>query len=159
MTDSIASELSELRRRVARLEDERAIIDALHRYGQAMDFAQADAWAGLFTQDGVFHCVDESGATILREAGRADLARWARDLHGAATLRLKHCVIAPVVTFADADRARVVSYFANFSENPEPAAPPIVRYMGRYEDDMVRDADGQWRFARRVSISEAPALA
>ena len=49
--------------RLTQLEDERAILDTLHRYGQAIDRNQAEEWASLFTEDGVFHCTDRAGAT------------------------------------------------------------------------------------------------
>lgn len=156
MADDDRDELiASLQARIVRLEDERAILDTLHRYGQAIDAHQAEAWAGLFTQHGEFLCIDDKGGEIIRECGRAALAQWARDFSGGETLAMKHCVIAPVIVL-DGDAARVESYFSNLVENSDRAAPPHIRFMGRYVDDMAKDADGQWRFRRRVSISEAP---
>ena len=147
--------IADLRARIARLEDERAILDTLHRYGQAIDSHRAEAWADLFAEDGEFLCIDDQGVEIIRERGREALAQWARTFAGGETRRMKHCVIAPVVVL-DGDRARVESYFSNLVEAEDRRGPPHVRFMGRYRDEMVKDASGNWRFHRRVSISEAP---
>jgi hypothetical protein len=147
--------IADLQARVARLEDERAILDTLHRYGQAIDAHQDEAWARLFTEDGTFLCLDDRGREIIREQGREALARWVRDFAVGETLAMKHCVIAPVIEI-DGDTARVESYFSNLVENSDPAEAPYIRYMGRYSDEMARVTDGVWRFRLRVSISEAP---
>lgn len=147
--------LEALMQRITLLEDERAILDTLHRYGQAIDAHQADAWAELFTEDGEFLCVDDAGNVIIREQGRGALIDWARGFAQGETLLMKHCVIAPVISI-DGDRAKVESYFSNLVENQDRQGPPHIRFMGRYSDDMVKGADGRWRFRQRKSISEAP---
>lgn len=149
--------LEALNRRLTRLEDERAILETLHRYGQAIDGGLDREWAELFTEDGEFLCVDRAGGVILREQGREALVAWASNHKAGETRLMKHLVIAPVVTI-DGDNARVVSYYANMVENENPLDPPHVRYMGRYVDDMVKDSGGRWRFFRRVSETEAPLL-
>lgn len=146
-----------IERRIALLEDERMIIDTLHRYGQAIDEGNAQAWAGLFTEDGVFLCLDRDGDLILCQQGFAALAQWVRDFKATETHRLKHVVMAPVVNLAG-NRAEVTSYYANLIENEDPLLPPRIRFIGRYDDDMVREEDGQWRFRQRVSHTEAPLL-
>ena len=147
--------IAELAARVASLEDERAILDTLHRYGQAIDSHEAEAWAGLFCEDGTFLCIDDKGREIIREKGRKALVQWARSFASGETLLMKHCVIAPVITL-DGDEAQVESYFSNLVENDDPQGPPHIRFIGRYSDEMVKDADGRWRFRRRISISQAP---
>lgn len=149
--------IAELQARVARLEDERAILDTLHRYGQAIDAHLDEVWAGLFTEDGTFLCIDDRGREIIREQGRQALTQWAREFAVGETLAMKHCVIAPIVEI-DGDTARIESYFSNLVENRDRTGPPHIRFMGRYSDEMAREADGKWRFKRRVSISEAPKL-
>jgi ketosteroid isomerase-like protein len=150
-----AVDVEELLLRIARLEDEREILDTLHRYGQMIDYGRDRDWAELFTEDGEFLCVDHTGKEILREKGRDALAKWARSFAAGETLRMKHCVIAPVIT-VDGDTARVESYFSNLVENEDRQAAPQIRYMGRYSDELVREADGRWRLRRRISMSEAP---
>jgi len=158
MTDEDKDALiAQLQERVTRLEDERAILDTLHRYGQAIDGHHAEAWAALFTDDGEFLCIDDKGREIIRERGRPALEKWARDFAGGETLLMKHCVIAPVIT-VDGNRAEVESYFSNLVENENRGGAPHIRFMGRYSDEMAKGADGKWRFRRRTSISEAPKL-
>jgi hypothetical protein len=147
--------IAELAARVASLEDERAILDTLHRYGQAIDSHEAEAWAELFSEDGTFLCIDDKGREIIREQGREALVQWARGFAGGETLAMKHCVIAPVITL-DGAEARVESYFSNLVESEDPKGPPHIRFMGRYSDEMAKDAEGKWRFRRRTSISQAP---
>lgn len=153
--DDQSATIEALMQRITRLEDERAILDTLHRYGQMFDSRQDQAWADLFTENGEFLCVDHTGKVILREQGRAALAEWARDFAQGDTLLMKHCVIAPVIT-VDGDQAKVESYFSNLVENQDRRAPPHIRFMGRYSDRMVKGEDGRWRFHQRISISEAP---
>lgn len=149
--------IADLQARVARLEDERAILDTLYRYGQAIDAHQAEAWASLFTEDGTFLCIDDKGNEIIREQGREALVQWAEGFAGGETRLMKHCLIAPVIG-VDGNEAAVESYFSNLVENENLTGPPHIRFMGRYRDTMARSADGTWRFLQRISISEAPKL-
>lgn len=155
-TGDLAATVAALERRIARLEDERAILDTLHRYGPAIDQGMADVWAGLFTEDGEFLCLGIAGEVIIREQGRAALAAWARAFAAGESRKMKHCLLDPVIAI-DGDEARVESYFSNLVEHEDRRQPPHVRYMGRYRDRLLRGADGRWRFSQRVSISEAPA--
>ena len=149
------SELQALRARVTRLEDERAIIDTLHRYGQAADEGDDRAWSHLFVEDGVFLCLDRDENVILREQGRPALAQWLRNFRANETLITKHCVLAPVVQI-EGDRALVKSYLTRISENADPFAPPFLLLMGKYRDEMIKEADGRWRFTQRTAQTEAP---
>jgi hypothetical protein len=153
--DEVSSALAALKSRISRLEDERAILDTLHRYGQTIDLGQAQAWAELFTEDGIFLCIDRFGAVILREQGREALAQWVRDFKAGETLLMKHCVIAPVVTIAG-DTAEVVSQYANLVENQDRYAPPHIRFTGSYRDLFAKGGDGKWRFRQRISRTDAP---
>ena len=150
-----SSTLEALRSRITRLEDERAILDTLHCYGQTIDSGQDRAWAELFTEDGVFLCVDRFGAVILREQGREALSKWVRDFKAGETLLMKHCVLAPVIAISG-DTAEVVSQYANLVENQDRYAPPHIRFTGCYRDELVKHADGKWRFRQRISQTDAP---
>lgn len=141
--------------RVARLEDERSIVDTLHRYGQAADDGDDQAWANLFAEDGVFLCVDRMNNTLLREQGRPALASWLRNFRANEVRITKHCVLAPVVLI-EGKQAIVKSYLTRLSENPDPYQPPFVLLMGRYRDEMMKGSDGQWRFQHRTAQTEAP---
>ncbi len=149
------SELQALLARVTRLEDERAIIDTLHRYGQAADEGDDQAWSSLFVEDGVFLCLDRAENVLLREQGRPALAQWLRNFRANEVSITKHCVLAPVVRI-EGERAVVKSYLTRISENPDPYAPPFLLLMGKYRDELIKDADGQWRFTQRTAQTEAP---
>ncbi len=150
------AELRALVARVTRLEDERAIVDTLHRYGQAADEGQDEVWANLFVENGVFLCVDREGNEILREQGRPALASWLRNFRANETRITKHCVLAPVIVHLEAGRATVKSYLTRISENPDPYAPPFLLLMGKYRDELIKDVDGRWRFTQRIAQTEAP---
>jgi predicted nuclease of predicted toxin-antitoxin system len=150
--------LDALTARLTRLEDERAILDTLHRYGQAADAGDADIWAGLFTEEGVFAATDRDGRTLFSERGRPALAQWLRNFRAGEKRVTKHVVLAPVIEI-DGARATVTSYLTRLSENAgDPYDPPFVLLMGRYVDSMVKGADGRWRFAERVARTEAPLI-
>lgn len=149
------SELRALMARVTRLEDERAVIDALHRYGQAADEGEDEVWANLFVENGVFLCLDRAENVILREEGRPALARWLRAFRANEVRITKHCVLAPVVRI-EGEQAFVKSYLTRISEDPDPYAPPFLLLMGKYRDELIKDADGQWRFTQRIAQTEAP---
>jgi hypothetical protein len=150
--------LDALTERVTRLEDERAILDTLHRYGQAADAGDAETWTGLFTEDGSFSATDRGGRTLFCEQGRAALAQWLRNFRAGETRVTKHVVLAPVIEI-DGRQATVTSYLTRLSENAsDPYGPPFVLLMGRYRDSMVKGADGKWRFAERISRAEAPLI-
>jgi hypothetical protein len=152
---ALHAELQVLLARVTRLEDERAIIDTLHRYGQAADEGDDQAWSNLFVEDGVFLCLDRDENAILREQGRSALAQWLRNFRANETRITKHCVLAPVVRI-DGHRALVKSYLTRISENADPFAPPFLLLMGKYRDEMIKEADGNWRFTQRTAQTEAP---
>ncbi len=150
--------IAALTARVTQLEDERAILDTLHRYGQAADNGDAEVWAGLFTEDGVFSAADREGRPLFREQGRPALVQWMRRFRAGETRLTKHVVLAPVIEL-DGERATVTSYLTRLSENAEdPFGPPFVLLMGRYRDCMVKGADGKWRFAERTTRAEAPLI-
>ncbi len=155
MHDDLSATVEALRQRIVQLEDERAILDTLHRYGQTIDSGLDREWAELFTEDGVFLCVDRFGTVILREQGREALAKWVRDFKAGETLQMKHCVLAPVVSITG-DTAEVVSQYANLVENQDRYAAPHIRFTGCYRDLFAKCSDGKWRFRQRISQTDAP---
>lgn len=49
------SDLQDLERRLQMLEDERAILTTLAEYGHSIDYGLTEKFAGLFTEDAVYH--------------------------------------------------------------------------------------------------------
>jgi hypothetical protein len=147
MTAADPDELADLRARLTQLEDERAIIARLHRYGQSIDAGDEEAWVDCFTQDGSFRSggrVDRPTREVTgRDALSAFIARHSRrpdSFH-------QHVVVEPLVVL-DGDRAACSSAFMVLMDHE---GGPVLRVFGRYDDELVRDGDGAWRFRLRVS--------
>jgi hypothetical protein len=147
MSATDADEIADLRARLMRLEDERAIITRLHRYGQSIDAGDEAAWVDCFTEDGSF-----------RSGGRVD--RPTREVNGRDALRAfiarhsrrperyhQHVLVEPIVVL-DGDTASCSSAFMVLMEHKD---QPLLRVFGRYDDELVRDTDGAWRFRLRIS--------
>lgn len=150
-----AARVEALAARLTLLEDERAIIDTLHRYGQAADDGRVDDWVELFEEEGEFRSTNRQGDIILHEKGRDALRAWLQAFRAGETKLSKHCVLAPVIRI-DGGTAIVDSYLMRLIENDDPHRSPAPLLMGRYRDDMVKGADGRWRFRERFAMVEAP---
>jgi hypothetical protein len=135
--------------RLQALEDEAAIVRRLHRYGHAIDGGDEAAWIDCFTADGVFEGYGrrEGGDPLYRLEGRAALAEFVNGHTRRPFAYHVHGLLEPVVEL-DGDRARCVSYFVVLQHHE---SEPRVRVLGRYHDELVRDSDGEWRFARRTA--------
>jgi uncharacterized protein (TIGR02246 family) len=120
VTDS-AADLEEIRRLLA-------------RYCFAIDARDADAWAELFTEDGVFHYA-LGDALVGREALKSFVSVIPDDRH--------HLTMNEIIEI-DGDDATVRAYAVVTKESP-----PVLSAVGDYADTLCRTADG-WRFARRV---------
>jgi uncharacterized protein (TIGR02246 family) len=115
-------------------EDLEEIRTLLARYCFAIDSLDADAWADLFTEDGVFHYA--LGEPLVgREALRQFVSMVPGDRH--------HLTMNELIE-VDGDNATVRAYALVTKESP-----PVISAVGEYEDMLRRTADG-WRFARRV---------
>jgi uncharacterized protein (TIGR02246 family) len=115
-------------------EDLEEIRKLLACYCYAIDSSDAEAWANLFTEDGVFHYA--LGEPLIgREALRQFVSLVPDDRH--------HLTMNEIVD-VDADSATVRAYALVTKESP-----PVISAVGEYEDTLRRTADG-WKFARRV---------
>lgn len=115
------------------------------RYCQAVDSNDAEAWAGLFTADGIF-----DGSVKLRgreEIRQFALARPAR-LAGEGWQRMQHWT-ANVVIAQSSDGAAGRCYFMILGQREGEDRPSVIRF-GTYADDLVR-VDGEWLIQRRVT--------
>jgi len=142
---------ADLEQRLRALEDERAILRTLHRYGQAIDYGAEEAWVDCFAEDGVFDIrsrLDHYGSRVVR--GRDELRRFVSRHTRAPELWHKHLVVEPLIEL-DGDEARCSSYFAVLVEHEQ---APLVRVFGRYRDRLVRTGDC-WRFAERIAEVES----
>jgi SnoaL-like domain len=134
--------------RLNHLMDRSEILDLYARYALAMDRADRELFAGVWTENSVFDCA----AIGLAAHGLTAILEYFDRRPGAAppapesgsSVRLagnQHIVL-------DGDRATGVAEMASFRYTGETLYPYSV---GLYEDEFVRTADG-WRIAHRTMI-------
>ena len=119
-----------------------ACITLVRRFCVVADAVDADAFASLFTEDGVFERGD------MRVEGQAALVKMV----GArpAGLITRHLLTTSLVTPTDADTATGTHYCLVFvGGGQHDATQPIVR---EYRDSYRRTPDG-WRIAHRTVLT------
>ena len=139
--------IAELLARVRRLEDERAIVGVLTRYGFAVDLGDADATAELYTSDTVIDLGPTSEFSGTEGARRLVLD----ERHQAIVGRCAHTLGPFVVEDIDGDRATAVGYVRVYIADEDMGNPRLWR-IGYTAFEMRRE-DGRWRIARRTSRS------
>lgn len=141
-----------LEARVAALEEQQGVLDALTAYSQAIDAGEQDAWLDCFTDDGTFEVVShlpEYPGRLLE--GREQLATFIAAHSSPPDVFHKHLVIQPRIV-VDGDTASSVGAFVHLVDVK---GDPVLRSYGRYVDRLVRGDDGTWRIARRRAEVEA----
>lgn len=151
MSDAPSTALAELHRRLAALEDERAVVQTLFRYGHTIDYGRRAEWLDCFVEWGTFE-VRVRGELKARYEGRATLQRFIEGHSAIPDAYHKHLLVEPTVS-VDGDEASAQSYFVRLDDDPDGA--PRVHGFGRYVDRLVRGGDGRWRFLERIAELEA----
>jgi 3-phenylpropionate/cinnamic acid dioxygenase small subunit len=155
MADASESSLQHALARIARLEDERAILDCVYGYSHALDGKQPDEFLEGFTDDGRFAwkpTPDVDYAIDLN--GRAELERWVLDYEPRVPPGREHHVVTnPRIVAVDGDRARAVSWYLIIRDF---GGRPGVRSTGRYLDELERGPDGRWRIRERLALGDMP---
>ena len=135
--------------RLAALEDRLAIFELEGRYARFFDSRNGDAWARLFTADGVYQArgaTPEGGGTFVQ--GHADLERFCREARFDG-LHLLH--LPQLDVRSDTATGRVhLEFLGSFHGT----AAPTVRMAGYYDVSYVR-VDGCWLMSRRVTTTFA----
>jgi ketosteroid isomerase-like protein len=145
MSERYSDELAE---RVARLEDERAVVATLYAYGEALDYGDRKLFLDCFTPDADYAVemrLNREGSFSYR--GHDELAGYFDGHTHAPTAYHRHVTINPVVV-CDADTATATSYFLLVDAAPT-SRPAVVLASGRYSDELVRDAGGRWLIRSR----------
>jgi hypothetical protein len=143
---------------VEALLDERAILDTLYRYCDAIDHGRRDDLLDCFTDDGVWESrrVDHVARS---DRGRVDLAaafdalmeRRPPGAHRQLTLNTRIAL--------DGDAATAISYFVSVALAPAPPeGHPTLYSSGEYHDRLRRCDDGRWRLSARVIHPGPPPL-
>ncbi len=148
---SIETIIMALQERVQRLEDERAILQTLYRYGHTIDGRLPEEWADCFVDDGYFEIRVREDGEPARHQGRAALMRFVELSQRPGSL-VQHGLMEPVIHI-DGDTASVTSNWVMLRERG--VSEPFLRGWGIYRDRLVRCPDGRWRFTERVAISQA----
>jgi SnoaL-like domain len=143
-------DIKTLAARLRTLEDERAILATLHRYGHSMDYGPDVGFVSCFTVEGVWE-------VRMRRSGGGFTCRGQQEIaHSIAAqmpvrvpaLYAKHIVVDPCITL-NGDSAGVISYFLRVE--PRQNGATLIVASGRYLDRMVRADDGSWRFEERIA--------
>jgi 3-phenylpropionate/cinnamic acid dioxygenase small subunit len=138
-------------------EDRAQIEDLMGRYLFAMDWRDADTYAGTFTEDGVLDWargVEKGRAAIraavikMREGDAAEAAK----APGKRPARRRHNITNTVIRI-EGDKAVSRSYWTAYYNNNDKRAPQLDGY-GHYEDELVK-LNGKWYFTKRKIFNEA----
>ena len=120
------------------LEDKEQIRELLANYCFHSDSGEAEAFVGLFTQDGILDLGD-----FAKYQGREALLE-AQKKKGGKPTPMRHHTNNIVITI-NGDAAQAKSYVVVFDVSEQ---IPKVVYHGHYFDDLVRE-NGKWLFKRR----------
>jgi hypothetical protein len=143
--------MDDLADRLGRLEDERAVVATLYRYGDTLDYDDREGFLACFTADAEYLVsmrLDPSNGFGF--FGHEELGGYFDGHTHAPAAFHKHVTTNPLVT-VDGRTADVESYFLRV-DSPG-AGPAVVVATGRYVDRFERGDDGRWRIrARRCEV-------
>ncbi len=117
------------------------------RFAQATDSADAETLAGMFVEDGVFIRPSKPDQPYV---GRDVILEGFRSRP--AGLVMRHLVTNTVVDVVNAAEARARSYLLLYTAPATESGLPKAngkQMLGAFEDHIVRDTDGAWRFRER----------
>ena len=139
-----------------KLIDRAEIEELITRYVTALDTLDADAYEGVFTQDGEYDVtgnVYKGRAAIRKIVTDLQASRARNDAAGTQSPRLYHVMANSSIEIVDATNARHQSYAqtVRLADNGQ----FVVGFMGRYEDVLVK-VDGQWLIKSRKLVSFIP---
>ncbi len=138
----------EIGARLRRLEDLQAIGELFIEYGHALDAGDLDRYASLFCEDGEIR-LGPIGEAKGRVAIKRALARSLEGLVGHSF----HIISSPRVEL-EGDRATAEVMWTVVQRGAD--GRPVVPMIGRHKDELVREADGAWRFRLRRGFVDIP---
>ena len=141
--------------------EDRALIEDLQaRYLFALDFQDAEAYAGTFTEDGV---LDYGMGQIRGRKAIQDMVSGlrtraketaAKDTSGLRPAAGRHS-ITNIVIKVTGDKATSVAYWSHAGNNNAERKAGLDSY-GHYEDELVK-VKGEWLFSKRKIYNEVVA--
>ena len=142
-----------------KLVDKAEIEAVVARYVTALDTLDADAYEGVFTEDGVYDVtgtVYQGRAAIRKIVTDLQASRARNEAAGTPSPRLYHVMANSSIEILDATNARHQSYAQTVRAGDDGRF--IVGFMGRYEDVLVK-VDGHWLIKSRKLVSFVPPAA
>jgi hypothetical protein len=146
--------VDDLVKRLELLEDERAILQTLYRYGHCIDYGLEQEWVGLFTEDGIYEIRFRQPGSVMRKEGCQALAQFIAKHTRAPARYHKHLLVEPLITLESNNQATVESYFVRVDEGE---GKLYMLAFGRYHDRLVRH-NSRWLFKERICEVEAQSL-
>ncbi|MET0987441.1 MAG: nuclear transport factor 2 family protein [Steroidobacteraceae bacterium] len=135
--------------------DHLRIMNRYAAYAHAVDTSDGDAYADCYTEDGWTDISSFEAARKLAAAGLVSFMDERGVIRGRENLRkagglvkLHHLIGNIFVRSIEGDRAKCSAYFVVFA--PDDGK---VEHFGRYEDELVRCADGEWRLQTHMDIA------
>ena len=137
-----------------RLIAEREVVGLLYEYCERADADTPEGFVDCFVADGLFTYRSHPAAEpSLSVRGSGELERWfVERLPVVPPGTMNHTTVHPRVT-VDGDRAHASSRFVSIRPRD---GGLVVASTGSYSDELIRCADGKWRFTERHSIGDMP---
>ncbi len=136
------------------LLDRAEIEELIARYVTALDTRDADMYAGVFAEDGVYelpgNVVHRGRAAIAKIVTDLQASRARNDAEGKPSPSLYHVMANASIELVDATHARHQCYAQTV--RAAEGGQFIVGFMGRYEDELVK-RDGRWYIQSRKLVS------
>jgi hypothetical protein len=135
----------DLEARLRRIESILEIQQLEARYSRTWDASDHDGWADVFTEDGIFHCVDLVDRPGFLHQGRSPLAAFCKDFQtGMERLHL----ITTYDIAVDGDTAHGQTTFE--CHRVELGSHPSIGLVtGYYETDYIQ-TDAGWKIKKRT---------
>ena len=136
------------------LADRAEIEELVTRYVTALDTRDADMYAGVFAEDGVYelpgNVVHKGRAAIRKIVTDLQESRARNDAAGKPSPNLYHAMFNHSIELVDATHARHHCYAQTV--RAADGGQLIVGFMGRYDDELVK-RDGRWYIQSRKLVS------
>ena len=140
------------------LEDRLDILQKIAEYSYTFDGKDAEGWAALFTEDGVWDSIFKEQETPTEHlVGRKAIREWASNRHKIIpdTYRSFHHQSGTIFDELTGDAARtrtmVILTGHDMSGDYDPAKTARITITGIYHDDWVKTPAG-WRIKKRVLV-------
>lgn len=135
------AEVATLEERVRRLEDINSVKECMYHYLRCCDLMDPDMMASCFTETAKLSWGDVYPNVYY---GRKEILENLRKVVGAAKTQTHYCTNQQVYFQTD-DSAIVYCHMYSWQTFKDPEKEDIYCF-GRYETQVVRDFDGEWRF-------------